>query len=464
MADFIATVRKSTLAAKLELAALSGTVSASGTTLTFTQAPGLTAGDVVGNATVGYRTITGGSGTSYTVDSAYNQAVSAATFNKQNFAVDPTVAAADIVEFVPPVGFDSTRAEIANDAVNRSFDENEPVLGTEAVTGSITVNLHGSQRDGTNTAYTMGDAALKAPETDALWQSAVGEVSTTAATTTSAGCTSASLVVQTFAAGTFMKGQHLLIDPAGSTAYQVVRITAADSGTKTLTISPALTSAPAQSIQIGAGVHYRTTLTELHSIWVEYWRGDLTREIYKGNKCNGVSLDFTVNQSIKPVFSFDGKETGAFTAAACTLGTPSYPDTGDMHVGRYAVLKIGGVSYSASSVKFDLKNELFKREDLTSSGVKSIIRTKRTITGSITMLYESKNFQDQYQAGDTAELLIVSSDGAATLTPGNTFAASFPKIRLTKAGVTESNGLYQYDLQWKAVRTSGEDAMYVSFL
>jgi hypothetical protein len=225
-----------------------------------------------------------------------------------------------------------------------------------------------------------------------------------------------------------------------------------------------LSAAPAAGKTIAAGVHYRTTVTELHGFWAQYYRGDITKEIYKGNKIASLVLDFQSGQSVKAVFNVEGKEMADPVSGSYDLGTPTL-DNANVHVARFMNVTMGGTVYSVSRVSVNLANELFRREDVTTSGTRSLIRTKRTITGSFELLYENKDIELAFINGTTAELFIVSSKGSAALTPGNILAISMPKIKYTQVPKSENSGLYSYGPTYKAVREStGEDAIWFSFL
>lgn len=451
MGDLIAKERTSTLAVKLELAALTGTASSTGSAVTgvatlFTTEIEL--GNVIGNQTSGYRTVAAiADATHLTLDSAFDVDLAGATIEKQAFGQTVAVTAADIIEWVPPFTFEPTRDEKERSVINRSFDDIEPVSGSETVTGNITVELHGA-----------GTAGV-APESDALWQCAIGEKSLSTASTTITGSTTTSVRLTSGGGANFKVGQHISIT-AGA-VLQCARIT--NNATDILTVSPALTAAPGNSVAVGAGVHYRTTLTELHSIYAPFWRGDITLEKYLGNKCSTLSLDFTSGELVNPVFTFEGQKTGDAVAEACTLGAAT-PDTAAVHVARYMVVKVGGTLYPLSNVKVDIANTLKRRDDVTTSGTKSIIRTARKITGSFSLMYENKAIEDAFKAGTTAELFVVSSAGNSTLTAGNIFCMSLPKIKYTAIPKSSQDGIYQYDVTFRAVRTNGEDAIWVSFV
>lgn len=456
MGDNLATERKSTLAVKLETATVTGTLASTGTAVTGTTTvfqTELTVGSVIGNDTSGWRTVVAiATNTALTVDSAFAVALSAATVKKQSFGVDPTIAATDVIERVD-FTFEPDNPEIARDVISNTFDENEPVMGSETVAGNIVVELHGS-----------GTAGV-ASEIDPIWNCAIGEksVNVAAATHGATPCTTTSLVLVTADGAKFRKGQHILIDVSsgGTGTYEVSRIT--NIVTDTLTISPALSLVPPVARAIGAGVHYAPTKTELHSLWAQYWRGDITLEKYKGNKVASLALDYTAGQTVKPTFAFQGKETAVPTAGSYGFADPQY-DTGIVHVARYMAVKIGGVFISVNHVAINHANELYRRLTLNSAGTQSIIRTKRTVTGSFSLLYEDAAIETAFRDGTTAELIVVSSAGNVQLTPGNVTVVSLPKIKYTKVPKSKDAGMYKYDVTFRAAKTAGEDSIFVSML
>jgi hypothetical protein len=247
----IATERKSTLAVKLEMTNLAGTAASSGTTVTGTGTAfdtALEVGDVIGTLSNGFRTVTAiASATSLTVDSAYSIAITAGTtLKKQTFGTDPTIASSDVVEFVD-FTFEPERGEITRDVKRRTFDEIEPVLGAETVSGNVQIELHGS-----------GTAGV-APESDPLWLCAFGERLTTTASAVDGTATTTVIPVTAGDGAKFKAGMHIMVDVGGG-VYEVARITSVS--TDDLTVSPAFSAAPADTTVISAGIHYSTSLRE----------------------------------------------------------------------------------------------------------------------------------------------------------------------------------------------------------
>ena len=303
MGSNIATERQSSLGIKLELTALTGTLTSSGITVTMSDNTELEVGGVFGNNTKGYRRVVSLDidGVTVVVDSAFISDLASDTCSKQSYGEDPTVTSGDIIEFVPPFTFEPTREEITRNVVNRSYDSVEPVLGSERIAGDIGIELHGSGTPGT------------APESDPMWQCAIGERDANSASTTTSGsiqgATYTDIEVATGEGVNHKVGQHIMLDPtaAATGVYEVGRIVSIS--TDTIRVSPKMSEAPPTGRAIGAGIHYKPTLTELHSAWVPFWRGDITLEQYQGSKCNQLAIDFQAGQTINPVFSFQGQET-----------------------------------------------------------------------------------------------------------------------------------------------------------
>jgi hypothetical protein len=447
--------KRSSLAIKNELTNLTGTLTSSlvGITGSATQfVTELAPGDVIGNFVSGFRRVVGiTDATHMQVDSAFDSQLAAATAQKQDFAASAiTPVAGDVIEFVD-FTLEPDWSEITRNVVRNTFDELEPIIGEETVTGGVDVELHGSGVAGTP------------PESDPLWLSAFGERRVSTATTTTAGSSTTSINVAS-AAGLFV-GAPIILDPTvtGTGAYEVSWITAIN--TNALTVSPAFSLAPPTSRAVGACVAYLLSKNEHKSFASWFWRGDITLEKYLGCKVETLALDYAIGQTVNPKFTVQGKVTGVPTAAAYSLGTPSY-DTGLVHVARYMAIKMAGTTYALGACGINVANELYRRKALTTAGTENVVFVKRTITGTFTMLYDNKDIEAAFRAGTTAELVIISSTGAAALVPGNTFGIRLPKIKYTKVPKSEDSGIYQYSVSFKAILTAslGEDSIFAGFL
>lgn len=446
--------RRSTLAVESELTTLSGTAGSSGTTVTFTTAQTLEVGQVIGLFAKGFRRIVTVTDTTHVVvDSAFDSALSADTVLLQSYAVDPTIAAANCLEFVSPFGLEPARSVIERNVVRNTFDKLASIAGDETVTGDITVEMHNS-----GTAGSVADA-------DPLWLSAIGERTTSTASTTHAStpCTTTSLVLVASGGLGFKVGDAVCVDVSagGTGVYEVAWITVI--ATDTLTITPALSLAPPTGRAVLAGVHYKLSKNELKSFWCQFWRGDVVRETYRGCKVSNLAIDYPVGGIILPKFTVQAKDTAAPVSESYTLGAATY-DSGAPHIGRYMVIrmKIGGgsmLSTPLSAATFNLANELYRVTDLTSAGTLRYVRTQRLVSGTFQLLYENSTIEDAFRAGTNAELILVSSAGASALTPGNIAAVRIPIIRYTTMTKPVDAGIYKYDIAWEAAPNLGEDTI-----
>jgi hypothetical protein len=454
MTEF-ALVKRSTLAAKLEMGALTGTHASSTTAVTGTTSlytTELVVGDVIGSFANGWRRVVSiTDATHLTVDAAFDPALSASTIEKYNYGVDPTLAAANILEFIDPFGLEPSWSQIERNVVRNTFDSLAKITGEETVAGDVALELHGSGTPGT-----LNDA-------DPFLVGAIGERrnSAAAATHASTPCTTTSLVLVASDGVKFRVGQAILIDVSvgGTGVYEIAWITVIT--TDTLTISPALSLAPPVNRAIGAGIHFRPSIYELKSLYLKFWRGDITLEKYTGCKVSNMAIDYAVGQTVNPKFTVQGKGTDAPTSAVCTLGAGTF-DAGGVHVGRYMILKVGGTLYTVSACAFALVNDLYRQTDLTTSGTRKLIRTKRTVSGSFSLLYENKDIETAFRNGTTAELVLVSSDGSAALVPGNTCGIRFPVIKYTEMKKASDAGIYRYDMAWESQMVAGEDTIFAS--
>lgn len=366
-----------------------------------------------------------------------------------SFGVDPTVASANVIEFVD-FGLDFDLEQIARNVIRNTKDSLAPINGAETVAGDVSVELHGSGTAGT------------APEADPLYEAALGVKNVSTASTTVAASTTTLVKLSLGGGAGFAVGDMLIIDPSagGTGAYEVTWVVS--KSTDDLTVSPALSAAPPASRAVGAGVHFKTTLSELPSLWIEYWRGDITHYKFKGNKVDNLSLDFSAGKIIEPKFSIQGQAISAIATAAYGLGTPAY-DSGLPHVARYMKAMLAGTTVPLSNVSISLDNDNPRLTDITQMGTRNIVHVGRKITGSFSLYYEDKAIEDAFRAGTNAELIAASSTGGTNLVLGNTYGLRLPKIKYTKASKTKDNGMFKYDVSFEAQLTVGEDVIFTSF-
>lgn len=313
--------------------------------------------------------------------------------------------------------------------------------------GGLSIELHGSGTPAT------------APDSDVLWECAMGVKNTSSAGVTHATTVSTATTVELVSGdgANFAVGDAILIDPTGGTTYEVVWVTAI--ATDQLTVSPAMSSIPGAGVDVGAGVHYKLSTAELKSFWGSLWLGDQERYDFPGSKVDKMSMSFASGELATPQFDFQSKNTVAPVNGAYSLGTPTYDSTSPL-VAVNMTVTMAGTSYSVSDVALEVNNDMFKRKDVTSTGISKVIRTGRTVGGSFSLLYEDSVVDDTMRADTKLELVIVAGD-----TAGNVFAVRMPKIRYVEIPVSVNEGIYQYDVTFEADLTSAEDELTsISFL
>lgn len=349
---------------------------------------------------------------------------------EDTYGTNPTLAAADIIEFTKDTNTPIYKPELKErNIVRNTFSSLDPVLGPElSAEGSIGVELHGSGTRGTAT------------ESGPLWQCAIGTMTDKTGSTTVATAASGTSFTLT-AATNFAIGDAITVIIA--TIPEVTWITNLVS--VTVTCSPALSVTPSVGAVVkNDGIHYTLSVADLKSFWLSLWRGDTVREDSSGCMVSKLDMDFSVGEIIIPKFSFSAKDTKAPVTEVYGLGTPSY-DTADPLVATLMKVRVGGTTYDCSKVAFGIDNTQAKRQAVTTSGITKIVRVDRKITGSFSLLYENKTIEDAMRASTKSELVIVAGS-----TEGNIFAVRFPSIRYTDTPKSVVDGLYQYDVAFQA--------------
>lgn len=353
------------------------------------------------------------------------------------YATDPTLAAADIMEFLKGSAFPGYKPDVKDrKTIRNTFSKRAGVRGAELNTeGSIQIELHGSGTGGT------------APESDPLWECALGVKTSKTGSTTVASATSSTSFTLTSATN-FAIGDAIYV--VISSVNEVTWIT--NLAGAVVTCSPALSVTPSASAVVkNLGVHYSLSTAELKSFWASYWMGDAVRYDYPGCKVGKLSFNFATGEIIEPKFDFNAKNTIAPVTQAYGLGAASY-DTTDPLVATLMKFRVGGTTFDVSAATLEIDNTMFKRQAITTSGISKVIRTGRAVSGSFSLLYENKTIDDVFRADTRSELVIVA--GTAV---GNMFAVRLPKIRYKEVPVSVQSELYQYDVTFEADLTNGED-------
>lgn len=428
-----------------------------------------------------------------------------------NYGEDPTLKSTDVIRIAgtPDLNPDYDMvdpAEIAN-----TKDVSTEIRTGKFCTGSISINMRGSGTSGsapegdclyeaaigvksTNAADVCGAAStttaiVVADDTKFHVGDAIAVICPTLTTGTTAADSTATLIKLVSAANFNIgdviqvpnadgaalieatrvigkSGNDLTVFPAltaAPNAAQTIKkatigitwVTDITAATNTLTVSPAVTAAPEQYTRIRAGVHYKLTTADLPSLWLSYWRGNITREDYGGLKIDSMEFDVSSGGIIVPKFSFKGNYSFHETEAY-GLGTPTF-NTLDPLVGMSQTLIMGGSTVEADKFQFRINNTIYDRKSITTEGITKRIQTKRRVEGSFSVLYEDSGFQDDFENDQTAEAILIM--GRNGFMPGHVMALRIPALRYLKVPVNADSDLWKYEITWQAQRTLGEDSI-----
>lgn len=350
------------------------------------------------------------------------------------YGIMPSIASTDVISMAGVPSFNSTFDQVEDPTIRNSLDKWGTVRGAESVSCEISVPCRGS-----GTAGTAMDA-------DVLFECAMGAKNTSTASTThaSSACTTTSIVLVSGGGANFAVGDAVLI--AGEVTWVAAK------ATDTLTVSPALASAPGLGAAVGAGVHYKLGSDRL-SFAAKFWRGDITREDYVGNVVESFNMDFATGQTPVPKFACQGKSMSSPVAEGYALGAPSL-DSSNLLVATNMGVTIGGVIYKVGNIAVSVAYDIYKRMSVVSAGTQDIIQTGRTVSGSFSLIYEDKTVEDTFRADTQSEARIVIGS-----TAGNMFALRIPKMRFTETPKSEESGCFKYDVSFISVPTSGNDTI-----
>lgn len=349
------------------------------------------------------------------------------------YGVDPVVDATNIIEFnagakIPEYDPDTQERNV----IRNTASDRDSVIGAELnASGELSLELHGS-----------GVAATPTPESDPLWECAIGaKTAKTGSTTVAAGTPTTTTFSLTAATG-FADGDAItVVTTNGTEAVFITGLTGV-----AVTCSPALSVAPAVGAAVkNIGVKYTLISGDHKSFWMSYWFGNAIRRNVPGNKINKLSLDFSTGKLINPSFSFDSQKTQAPITESCSfLGSATF-DTANPLVATNMGVTIGGVTYPVESCKVELDLPQYKRQAVTGSGISNIIRAgKRKVTGSFSLLYENSTVETALRAGTKGDLILICNGGL-----GNIYAVRMPAIKYLKAPISSDNGLYKLDVTFQ---------------
>jgi len=390
---------------------------------------------------------------------------------ESQYGVDPgTITKDNAIEVSGVPEFNDSYETIERDVIRNSFSTFAPIRGLESTSGSISVELHGSGSHGTP------------PESDALWESAMG-YTLTGGTGTVQGVGTASAYATDYyliefsigigEAASFHKGAAVVIY-TGTTIIGEGFINAIDTGTDTLSViaKTDFSTSLENGQTVSEGVVYALkddsgNVGALPSFVLDFWRGDITREKYLGNIVTSLELNMDAGQIVVPTFSWEGKTveySASDFATDVPTGTLAYDSVvASPLIARDVELVITDgtnvFTMPVSTLNLSLSNEITKLQAIDTSGIFQVVRIKRSITGTLNTFYEGKDFQDAFKNESLYELRGILGDKL-----GNKFAFSAPRLKFSEIPLSEDNGIFKYDASFSLEPVNGDDELIIQFL
>lgn len=367
--------------------------------------------------------------------------------------------------------FNDTFETIERDVIRNSFSTFAPIRGLESTSGSLSIELHGSGIHG------------QPPESDVLWECAMGYKLIGGTGTVQGVGTSSSYATSYFAidvtvgageAANFHLGAAVVIYDGSNNIIGEGFINAIDTGTDTITVisKTDFSGSLSNGQTISEGIIYSLkdasgNVGDLPSFTLDFWRGDITREQYTGNIITSFELNMESGQIVTPTFSWEGK-TVTYTASDFNTDVPTGTLQYDSVIANPLIARdveliiTNGTdvfTMPVSTLNITLTNEITKLQAIDTSGIFRVVRIKRSITGTLNTFYEGKDFQDAFKAEATYELRGILGDNL-----GNKFAFSAPRLKFSEIPLSEDNGIFKYDASFSLEPVNGDDELILQFL
>jgi len=239
---------------------------------------------------------------------------------------------------------------------------------------------------------------------------------------------------------------------------------------------------------------------ELQDFTADYFRGDITKENWQKNLSTEFTIDFQTGQVVLPAFNFEGGGVGygnedqvdvPFLDVGDTLywsGITDQPfDSSQTNplIVQLADIYLENASETLtnestrfyqeciSGIQITLTNEVFKKECMASIGVGEVVRTSRSVTGSLDTFYTGLDFQEAFKQ-DTKYICRMVFNYAYQLnttggkdyndTPGNIVAIAIPQLKFSEVNIEEDTGIFKYANSFACEPVEGDDEFILAFL
>ena len=127
-----------------------------------------------------------------------------------------------------------------------------------------------------------------------------------------------------------------------------------------------------------------------------------------------------------------------------------------------------------TNVQLTLTNEVFKKECIASTGIGEVLRTSRSVTGSLNTFYTGSDFQKAFKNDTKYNLRAVfnysdyldadTGEKHFRTIPGNIVAISIPLLKFSEVGIEEDTGIFKYANSFSCEPDRGDDEFLIAFM
>lgn len=248
----------------------------------------------------------------------------------------------------------------------------------------------------------------------------------------------------------------LLVDLGGG-AWDSAWITdvVAGSGEQTLTLFPALPSAPSPDVNVHPAVIYKMSSLEVnHNTLSLYCYLDGVK--YSLGGCIGnVAFDFKWGEVPKATFQM--KLSNWVAEDAVCPDTPNY-DAVKLFACTGGSFKLGSGEEYIENFSCDLGYNVAQLGAIQSNGYYKTWLNKREPKGSFDPFMNDSSFLTAYKNGTTAQSHVKIGG------PSNMIMLRQPRIMYRDVKAADKEGINTYDIGYRATKTSADDEVFLAFL
>jgi len=234
----------------------------------------------------------------------------------------------------------------------------------------------------------------------------------------------------------------------------------------------------------------------------DYYRGNIVREEWMKALATELSIDFSTGQVCLPAINWEGSEVSyadggyhpsnysdtstdpIYSEFDSINTTPLVVQLADIFIQDFDSIEHYDWDVPAnndakvffqeciSNIQITLTNEVFKKQCIASTGIGEVIRTSRSVTGSLNTFYTGKDFQDAFKNNKKYWLRAIFNFSSSleqgkkkfTDNCGNIVAIGIPKLAFSEVSIEEDTGIFKYANSFSAEPINGDDEFLIAFL